>query len=156
MIVQVVGVDRRVDRARLHFRDVGVGVLVEVLVPDPRARVVGEVARPKPDLSADTPRDRRDRHRRDGSNDYVPRLDPLQFLHDQLPIKQHERRSEVGDEPSTGRAIDGIFGRASEACVIHFQWRHGLNVNGVVGQRTRAALGPYTTAQCRRRGADSQ
>jgi Putative peptidoglycan binding domain len=39
--------------------------------------------------------------------------------------------------------VDGIFGRATEAFVVHFQWRHGLNVDGVVGPRTRAALGLY-------------
>ena len=39
--------------------------------------------------------------------------------------------------------VDGMFGRETEACVVHFQWRHGLNVNGVVGPRTRAALGLY-------------
>jgi hypothetical protein len=44
---------------------------------------------------------------------------------------------------SLAQQIDGIFGRETEACVVHFQWRHGLNVNGVVGPRTRAALGLY-------------
>ena len=37
--------------------------------------------------------------------------------------------------------VDGVFGRSTEACVVHFQWRHGLNVDGVVGPRTRTALG---------------
>jgi hypothetical protein len=37
--------------------------------------------------------------------------------------------------------VDGIYGRATEAFVVHFQWRHGLNMDGVVGPRTRAALG---------------
>jgi hypothetical protein len=37
--------------------------------------------------------------------------------------------------------VDGTFGRATEAFVVHFQWLHGLNVDGVVGPRTRAALG---------------
>lgn len=37
--------------------------------------------------------------------------------------------------------IDGNFGRATEAFVVHFQWHHGLNINGVVGESTRAALG---------------
>jgi peptidoglycan hydrolase-like protein with peptidoglycan-binding domain len=36
---------------------------------------------------------------------------------------------------------DGVFGRGTEACVVHFQWRHGLNTDGVVGPRTRTALG---------------
>jgi hypothetical protein len=27
--------------------------------------------------------------------------------------------------------------------VVHFQWSHGLNVDGVVGPRTRSALGLY-------------
>ncbi|MDQ3822936.1 MAG: peptidoglycan-binding protein [Actinomycetota bacterium] len=37
--------------------------------------------------------------------------------------------------------VDGAFGRVTEAFVVHFQWRHGLNTDGVVGPRTRAALG---------------
>ena len=37
--------------------------------------------------------------------------------------------------------VDGIFGRVTEAFVVHFQWLHALNVDGVVGPRTRAALG---------------
>jgi hypothetical protein len=37
--------------------------------------------------------------------------------------------------------VDGVFGRATEAFVVHFQWRHELNINGIVGQSTRAALG---------------
>jgi peptidoglycan hydrolase-like protein with peptidoglycan-binding domain len=37
--------------------------------------------------------------------------------------------------------VDGIFGRSTEACVVHFQWRHGLNMDGVVGPRTRTAMG---------------
>jgi hypothetical protein len=40
-------------------------------------------------------------------------------------------------------AVDGVFGRGTEAFVVHFQWRHGLNADGVVGPRTRAALGLY-------------
>jgi hypothetical protein len=47
-----------------------------------------------------------------------------------------------GYEPLEAQ-IDGSFGRATEAFVVHFQWRHGLNVDGVVGPRTRAALGLY-------------
>jgi peptidoglycan hydrolase-like protein with peptidoglycan-binding domain len=39
--------------------------------------------------------------------------------------------------------VDGIFGRETEASVVHFQWSHGLNVDGVVGPRTRTALGLY-------------
>jgi Putative peptidoglycan binding domain len=39
--------------------------------------------------------------------------------------------------------LDGVFGRATEACVVHFQWQHGLNTDGVVGPRTRTALGLY-------------
>jgi peptidoglycan hydrolase-like protein with peptidoglycan-binding domain len=37
--------------------------------------------------------------------------------------------------------VDGIFGRSTEACVVHFQWSHGLNIDGVVGPGTRGALG---------------
>jgi hypothetical protein len=39
--------------------------------------------------------------------------------------------------------VDGIFGRSTEAFVVHFQWQHGLNADGVVGPRTRTALGLY-------------
>ena len=42
--------------------------------------------------------------------------------------------------------LDGIFGRATEASVVHFQWQHGLNTDGVVGPRTRTALGLYARA----------
>lgn len=37
--------------------------------------------------------------------------------------------------------VSGVFGRHTEAFVVHFQWRHGLSVDGVVGPATRAALG---------------
>jgi peptidoglycan hydrolase-like protein with peptidoglycan-binding domain len=39
--------------------------------------------------------------------------------------------------------VDGVFGRETEASVVHFQWSHGLHVDGVVGPRTRTALGLY-------------
>jgi N-acetyl-anhydromuramyl-L-alanine amidase AmpD len=35
----------------------------------------------------------------------------------------------------------GVFGPATEAFVVHFQWRHSLKVDGIVGESTRAALG---------------
>jgi peptidoglycan hydrolase-like protein with peptidoglycan-binding domain len=35
----------------------------------------------------------------------------------------------------------GMFGRETEAYVVHFQWKHGLKVDGVVGEGTRTALG---------------
>lgn len=37
--------------------------------------------------------------------------------------------------------INGIFGPTTEAFVVHFQWRHQLNVDGVVAASTRIALG---------------
>lgn len=37
--------------------------------------------------------------------------------------------------------VNGVFGRETEACVVHFQWKHGLHVDGVVGEGTRNALG---------------
>lgn len=37
--------------------------------------------------------------------------------------------------------INGVFGRATEAFVVHFQWKHGLHTDGVVDESTRAALG---------------
>jgi hypothetical protein len=45
--------------------------------------------------------------------------------------------------------VDGIFGRMTEAFVVHFQWGHGLNHDGVVGPRTRAALGLYARPSSR-------
>jgi Putative peptidoglycan binding domain/Mannosyl-glycoprotein endo-beta-N-acetylglucosaminidase/N-acetylmuramoyl-L-alanine amidase len=41
--------------------------------------------------------------------------------------------------------IKGVFGPATEAFVVHFQWRHGLKIDGVVGEDTRAALGLVPT-----------
>jgi hypothetical protein len=37
--------------------------------------------------------------------------------------------------------IKGVFGPATEAFVVHFQWRHDLKIDGMVGEDTRAALG---------------
>lgn len=36
---------------------------------------------------------------------------------------------------------DGVFGPSTHAAVVAFQARHGLNPDGVVGRRTREALG---------------
>jgi Putative peptidoglycan binding domain/Mannosyl-glycoprotein endo-beta-N-acetylglucosaminidase len=41
----------------------------------------------------------------------------------------------------SGPQANGVFGRETEACVVHFQWKHGLRVDGVVGEGTRTALG---------------
>ena len=41
--------------------------------------------------------------------------------------------------------LNGHFGRATEAFVVHFQWRHDLKIDGVVGESTRAALGLVPT-----------
>lgn len=38
-------------------------------------------------------------------------------------------------------AVDGIFGRGTRSAVIKFQQRNGLKADGIVGQRTAAALG---------------
>jgi hypothetical protein len=35
----------------------------------------------------------------------------------------------------------GVFDRDTEAYVVHFQWKHKLNVDGVVGGNTRTAIG---------------
>jgi hypothetical protein len=43
--------------------------------------------------------------------------------------------------------VNGVFGRGTEACVVHFQWKHGLNVDGVVGGSTRTALGLEAPAE---------
>ncbi|HEX6713527.1 MAG TPA: peptidoglycan-binding domain-containing protein, partial [Thermoleophilaceae bacterium] len=37
--------------------------------------------------------------------------------------------------------IKGVFGPATEAFVVHFQWRHNLKIDGIVGEFTRTALG---------------
>lgn len=47
---------------------------------------------------------------------------------------------------------NGVFGRETEACVVHFQWKHGLRVDGVVGDDTRAALGLEAAPTGRRNG----
>lgn len=43
--------------------------------------------------------------------------------------------------------VDGTFRQGTEACLVHFQWKHGLNVDGVAGARTRAALGLQTAPE---------
>ncbi len=48
--------------------------------------------------------------------------------------------------------VDGHFTRATEAFVVHFQWQHKLNVDGVVGERTRTALGLHMVAAHRKAG----
>jgi len=40
-----------------------------------------------------------------------------------------------------GSRLDGVFGRGTQAFVVHFQWKHGLGIDGIVGQNTRTALG---------------
>ena len=35
----------------------------------------------------------------------------------------------------------GVYGRETEAYVVHFQWKHNLKVDGLVGAGTRPALG---------------
>lgn len=40
-----------------------------------------------------------------------------------------------------GVPVDGVFGPTTERAVKRFQRRHGLTPDGVVGERTRAALG---------------
>jgi peptidoglycan hydrolase-like protein with peptidoglycan-binding domain len=37
--------------------------------------------------------------------------------------------------------VKGVFGPGTEAFVVHFQWRHNLKIDGIVGEDTRAALG---------------
>src|SRR4029079_6047581 len=76
----VVEVDRGVDGARVSGGDVRVVVGVEVVVRDPRARVVREVARAGRDLATDAARDRRDRDVRDGDPDDVARRDTPHLL----------------------------------------------------------------------------
>jgi hypothetical protein len=55
--------------------------------------------------------------------------------------------------------VNGAFGRETEACVVHFQWKHGLHVDGVVGEGTRHALGlevdasPLSQTSSRARGS---
>jgi Putative peptidoglycan binding domain/D-alanyl-D-alanine carboxypeptidase len=45
------------------------------------------------------------------------------------------------NERGAGLTIDGAFGLATRAAVVAFQARNELTPDGVVGQRTRAALG---------------
>jgi hypothetical protein len=42
--------------------------------------------------------------------------------------------------------VNGTFGPSTEAFVVHFQWRHELNIDGVVGAQTRVALGLQVVA----------
>jgi hypothetical protein len=55
----------------------------------------------------------------------------------QMVKRLQEKLNEQGEELGT----DGIFGPGTHAAVIAFQARHGLTPDGIVGRRTREALG---------------
>lgn len=54
-------------------------------------------------------------------------------------IKLQQKLRDKGFNPG---AIDGDFGENTQAAVIAFQRSFGLEVDGIVGKKTRAALGP--------------
>jgi hypothetical protein len=55
--------------------------------------------------------------------------------------QQVKRLQEALNAQGDHLVTDGIFGSGTHAAVIAFQARHGLTPDGVVGPRTRAALG---------------
>lgn len=70
------------------------------------------------------------------------------------PVARDMGRGDRGDDVRALQAIlikrgykspnakhDGVFDRATEAYVVHFQWRHELHIDGIVGVNTRTALG---------------
>jgi peptidoglycan hydrolase-like protein with peptidoglycan-binding domain len=65
--------------------------------------------------------------------------DPVLSLGDRGPevVAVQRRLKELG----SAVAIDGIFGLGTRAAVVAFQADKGLTPDGVVGPRTRAALG---------------
>jgi Putative peptidoglycan-binding domain-containing protein len=55
--------------------------------------------------------------------------------------QQVKRLQEALNAQGETLVTDGIFGASTHAAVISFQARHGLTPDGIVGSRTRAALG---------------
>jgi hypothetical protein len=55
--------------------------------------------------------------------------------------QQVKRLQEALNAQGESLVTDGIFGASTHAAVISFQARHGLTPDGIVGSRTRAALG---------------
>lgn len=55
--------------------------------------------------------------------------------------QQVKRLQEALNAQGEDLVTDGIFGASTHAAVVAFQARRGLNPDGVVGPRTRAALG---------------
>ncbi|HEV7808357.1 MAG TPA: N-acetylmuramoyl-L-alanine amidase [Solirubrobacteraceae bacterium] len=77
---------------------------------------------------------------------------------DPVPVVRDLARGDTGEDVKVLQAMlvkrgytllephcNGIFGLSTQAFVLHFQWSHGLNPDGVVGARTRAALGLQAT-----------
>jgi N-acetyl-anhydromuramyl-L-alanine amidase AmpD len=91
----------------------------------------------------------------DGNNHWDPgRLKIDLILDDASPVVRNLARGDVGDDVKVLQSllvkrgytvlephVNGILGRATEAFVVHFQWHHALNIDGIVGPGTRAALG---------------
>lgn len=55
--------------------------------------------------------------------------------------QQVKRLQEALNAQGETLVTDGIFGASTHAAVISFQARHGLTPDGIVGSRTKAALG---------------
>ena len=55
--------------------------------------------------------------------------------------QQVRRLQEALNAQGESLVTDGIFGASTHAAVISFQARHGLTPDGIVGSRTKAALG---------------
>ena len=43
---------------------------------------------------------------------------------------------------------DGVFGAQTEKAVKDFQWGHGLEMDGIVGEKTWSALGIKNDSKC--------
>lgn len=68
----------------------------------------------------------------------VPIVETLEFGASGAEVEEVQKKLKaVGFDPGP---IDGLFGPATEAAVLAFQWSEDLLVDGIVGSRTLAAL----------------